>query len=286
MEFITYNNKTIPIANSFNGSVKTNSKDTNVRYSIKFNRMAKIAKNIDKIEKKLFDILEANKNVIDMQCAFAIIMMIKTGIRVGNENSAEGYTCNIKNHPSFGKKIQTYGLTTLKKEHINIISENEIKINFLGKKAVEQNIDLKDPILIKWSNYFLKKLKNENWLDIDAGTLKKFIDKNIGKYQIKDFRTLKANLVAGTKISEIQTLPKPKKIKEINDEVKAISLETSNHLGNTPGICKKSYINPEIINWHIIERFPEYFNIMKERAKKRKKRRKKKPKKNLQLKKK
>jgi len=275
MEFIKYNNRNIPIANSFNGALKTNSKDTKIRYSIKFNRMAKIAKNLQKIEAKLNDILKSSKNIADQQCAFAILMMIYTGIRVGNEGSAEGYICNIKGHPSFGQKIQTFGLTTLKKEHINIVSDNEMYIEFLGKKAVEQNIKIDNSTLIRWGKHFLNKSKTEQWLLIDASTLKKFILKNIGKFQIKDFRTLKANLVAGSKICDMQILPKPKKLKEINEEIKLISIETSNHLGNTPGICRKSYINPEIINWHIVERFPKYFSIMKEKEKKRKKRKKK-----------
>lgn len=268
MEFINFNGIQIPIAESFNGILKP-TKDKELNKKIKFNRMAKLAKNLNSIISKLENILENTKDYQKKQCAFSILMMIYTGIRVGNEDSAKGYTCNIKNHALNGQIIQTYGLTTLLKEHLIFTPDNRLLINFLGKKAVEQNIEIKDENIIKWAKFFFEKSKSKKWLNINENELRIFVKENIGKsYKVKDFRTLKANLTAGTKIEELQKRPLPQKKKEITSEIKEITHITSIQLGNTPAICKTAYINPEIINWHIITRFPKYFEVKKRKTKK------------------
>jgi DNA topoisomerase IB len=284
MEFIEYNGKKIPIAESFNGNLipipnPPNATDeqkleiTQLNKKIKFNRMARLAKNMDSLITKLQNILITSKDIKIKQSAFGLLMMIETGIRVGNEDSAKGYICNLKGNALSGQKIQTYGLTSLLKEHLHFTPDNRLRINFLGKKAVEQNIEIKNPELIKWAKYFYDKSnkKSKKWLSINEKDLRQFVKDNIGKpYKVKDFRTLRANLTAGSKISDLQQKPLPEKKKQMTAEIKEITESTAVVLGNTPGICRTAYINPEIINWHILERYPKFFDKPKPRNKKKK----------------
>lgn len=263
LKFITYRDKEIPIASSTTGELKTTSKDPIAKKKAKFQRMARIASNLPEIEKKLWNIINSKKN--DAKFAYSVLLMINTGIRSGNEGSAEGYICNIKNHELFGQTIQTYGITTLKKEHIEFKNDKLI-IEFLGKKAVEQNIQINDPDLVKWGQYFYNNSKTDLWLDIKKNELSEFIKSKIGKkYSIKDFRTVKANLTAGTKAVELNTPEKPTSKKDVTQEVKTIVETVSEQLGNTPSIAKGAYINPEILEWFIYNRHPKMYADMKKK---------------------
>ena len=263
LKFITYQDKKIPIASSIKGDLKTTSNDPVIKKKTKFQRMARIAANLPEIEKKLWDIINSKKN--DAKFAYSVLLMIHTGIRSGNEDSAEGYICNIKNHELFGKIIQTYGITTLKKEHIEFKNDKLI-IEFLGKKAVEQNIQIDDPELVRWGGYFYNNSKTNLWLDTKKNELADFIKSKIGKkYLIKDFRTVRANLTAGIKAIELNTPEKPTSKKDVTQEVKTIVETVSEQLGNTPSIAKSAYINPEILEWFIYNRHPKMYADIKKK---------------------
>ena len=256
--FIIYKDIQIPIGkykivNHNSGK----SKSLKVRSKFKFNKIIKMADNLSIIIKKMEEILINNKDMINKECAFAVLVMIHTGIRVGNEKSANGYICNVKsNKEQYKKEIKTFGLTTLLKEHIRFKDEN-LFLEFVGKKGIEQKIEIKSSLLKNWASYFFNT-NREKWLGINVSQLNTFIKKKIGKYHIKDFRTLKACLEAGLIAKKINDNPKPKNKRTFSSEIKQICESVSKDLGNTPGICKKSYINPEIFEWLALERFPQW----------------------------
>lgn len=266
MEFIKYQQKEIPIAENLKGTAKNTSSNPKKRKAVKFNRMANIASNLESFETKLYKILETKK-IEDKKIAYSVLLMLETGIRSGNEDSAEGYVCNIKNHPLIGQTIQTYGITTLKKEHIKIEGD-ELKIEFLGKKAVEQNLIVKNPQLVKWGKWFLENSPNDTWLNIERKELKDWIKKTVGKnYMIKDFRTVRANLTAGTTAEKLIHNPKTDKKKVVLGEVKEIVQSVADQLGNTPSISRSSYINPEILDWFIHKRMPKLLIELRKKQK-------------------
>lgn len=242
------------------------SKSLKVRSKFKFTKIIKIAENLIPITKKLEDILKS-KNNFEKDHAFAILIMIHTGIRIGNDDSAKGYICKVKNHELFEKEIKTYGLSTLLKDHIHFDSSSSFTMNFVGKKGIKQNIKVQSQFLTDWAKYFHNINKGERWLSINIKQLSSFIKKNIGKYHIKDFRTLKACLEAGLIAKTISNKPKPKTKKIFTSEIKEICESVSKDLGNTPGICRKSYINPEIFEWLALERFPQWLEPKAKRKK-------------------
>ena len=82
----------------------------------KFNRALKLAIMFDELDDKLKGFYQ-NGNGLSLHaiCSLAVRLLMHTGIRVGNEGSAEGYM--TKPHPYSKAKpefVKTYGLTTLK----------------------------------------------------------------------------------------------------------------------------------------------------------------------------
>ncbi len=234
-----------------NGRLKTSDKSTG-----KFNRVAKIQKMYLEIDKKLRNFCSIERNTERKACAFAVLMMIECGIRIGNEDSANGYVSKAKK--TEGQTLYTYGLTTLLKEHVTF-DNGKMILKFIGKKSVAHEIEITDSFLVKVGKEFYD-VGNVRWLNYDDqqevtdDLVSNFIKKSIGHgFSAKDFRAFRANVEAARLSQKIiaEENKQLTKKKDVNQEIKRIVVDVSHVLGNTPGIAKKAYINGEILNRHI-----------------------------------
>ena len=231
----------------------------------KFNRIIKLATMFDELEAKLTNfIIRGNFTSDHARCALALRVMMQTGIRIGNEDSAEGYT--TKPHPNSKAEsvfTQTFGLTTLKPEHFSFILDRSAMthterchISFLGKKSVQNDFVLSRELTDLVKRYFEKINDQTNVFNISAYELTKFIKRSAGRqFTPKDFRTLRANMVAWRKLESLASEPLPKTKTLFNAEVKAIATHVSERLNNTWGVCKKSYIDPSLWEYHLQNRW-------------------------------
>lgn len=249
MELVTINNKEYAFYGKLRGA------NTN-----KFNRVVKLAAQFEEFDIKFRGMFTRGSNSIyglseHARLSLATLLMMHTGIRVGNEGSAEGYMTkphpNSKAEPKF---VQTYGLTTLKKEHI-VVKGRRVFLNFLGKKQVENSFVLHG-VLAKQIRLLFGQCQTDTLFDITAYQLTKFIHTYVGKqFSPKDFRTMKANMEAWQVLSLILERPTPSTKKEFNAEIKEIAVHVSECLNNTPGVCKKSYIDDMLFTHHYEERW-------------------------------
>lgn len=214
-------------------------------YEDKHNRMVKLASRFEELSEKFDRMIAKGDYVTDTaRCALACKMMMYTGIRIGNEGSAEGYV--TKPHPNSKKKpefVQTYGLTTLLPEH-TLVKGKKVYLNFIGKKQVENSFTLTGD-LAKQVKEVLKTVEDgETVFEVTEYELTKFIKRYVGRrFTPKDFRTLRANMCAWDKVRELTERELPGTKKEYNAEVKEIATYVSEQLNNTPGVCKASYID-------------------------------------------
>jgi len=218
--------------------------------SVKFNRVAMIASRYDEIVKKLDEIIseESKKTQYNSQTgntettqiynlAVAFKLIVQTGIRIGNEDSAEGFMSTYKEK---GKEVlaKTYGLSTLLPEHIEF-KNGVAYLDFTGKKHVENKFTLSKEL-----SKLVKPIYDSKFptlFNIDEYTLTQFIKSTTSPYfSSKDFRTFRANVYA----NEIaRTIAKPKIKKEYRDAVNKVADYVSSKLNNTPAVVKKSYID-------------------------------------------
>lgn len=215
----------------------------------KWNRATKLAYRFEELDEKFRGICRRGiqSNTEHSRCALALLLMMHTGIRVGNEGSAEGYM--TKPHPYSNKKpefVQTYGLTTLKWEHITLKGKR-MDIEFLGKKQVENGFYLTDATIV----HYMKVLKSVSGsaavvFGVTDYMLTKFIKKYVGKgFTPKDFRCMRANMYAWDIAGDIEWDEKETK-KEMRESIKVVYEYVSQQLCNTPGVCKKSYVCPKL----------------------------------------
>lgn len=162
-------------------------------------------------------------------------------IRIGTEQSVRHY--------------KTYGITTLQNRHLEIGRKGELVFSFVGKHHIRHRKVLVDEELSGVMRD-LKALgtarKLFHYVDAD-GKPKPIKPKDVNDYlktatapefSAKDFRTWGGSLLTAVELAEIGIAEEEKEIKK--NICKAIK-KVAEQLGNTPTVCRGSYIHPAII---------------------------------------
>ena len=245
---------------------------TKKRNSRKYDDVMDLGKSIIKIEKDNTTMLnELSKKpysqwVLPDDYIPIIIYMLRTyNFRIGNE-------CYANDNDS-------YGITTLKKEHIHFLGTgkasdaSKFKIEFVGKKGIintytDKNSQISNllKLLITHasSDGYLFKYETEKKDNHESNTKhdsQQFItpehihtffqDKYNAYITPKMFRTWYGNFHMLNYLNKIykEDKLKPRMLKtEIRDLVKSCSEHVSDKLNNTPTISKKSYIDNKILD--------------------------------------
>ena len=153
------------------------------------------------------------------------------------------------------KQYRTYGITTLGNGHVTFSSKGKVVFEFVGKSRIKHKKVLVDPklaSLLKDLSQLGRGRKLFQYLDSDnkfrpvtPTQLNSYIrDLTAPEYTAKDFRTWGATLLAAIELAEIGHCDGLSQIqKNIVHAVKKVARE----LGNTPTVCRSSYIHPGIL---------------------------------------
>jgi DNA topoisomerase I len=199
--------------------------------NIKFQKIKNSIKYFSRLKRKIKK--DINREDIDKICAIIITLIIDCGFRIGNKKY------EIDNN--------SYGLTTLKKKHI-LIENNFIKIDFIGKKNVRNVAICKNKEIYKFFFDRLNDIGDEEYIfkhndkTITSKDVNKYLYNFYKKFNLKittkDLRTLNANTLF-MKFFKLNI--------DAKNPIKKSIEETALKLHNTYAVCKKNYIDPEII---------------------------------------
>ena len=150
----------------------------------------------------------------------------------------------------------SFGLATLRPKHVKV-KGNIIEFDFAGKSGVQQQRQLKDHQVAKIVRSLLRhpsrevfKYKNGNgdFVNVTRHHINDYIRGVMGEnFSAKDFRTWAGTLVCACALARMNKEVIEGRTSRRRKVVKAIK-ETAELLGNTPAVCRSSYICPEIIN--------------------------------------
>lgn len=243
------------------GEMITFFRSPNGSYSGKFNRTVKLAKmftGLDLMMKRYAD--KGGFTTLNARLACACRLMLHTGIRVGNESSAEGYMTTVSPYDKTRKPefVQTYGLTTLLPEHV-MRKKGGVYMNFLGKRSVRNTFVVTGDLADHVEKIKLTAQPPETLFEITAHEFTKFIKCHVGsKFTPKDLRTLRANIEAWKSFNlHKDELVKVKTKSAFNALVKQVCIDVSEKLNNTASVCKTSYIDPYLWDYMYDIAFPE-----------------------------
>ena len=172
--------------------------------------------------------------------AVVVYLLDKTFLRVGNVE--------------YARTNGSFGLTTLQDGHVKIRGA-ELRFAFRGKSGIRHSVAFTDARLAK----IVKRCQ-----DLPGQTLFQYVDDNGRRRKItsadvnaylrdatgseftaKDFRTWAATLLAAMALRD-EPLERAQRSKK-SAIVRAIA-RVAEHLGNTPAVCRASYIHPCVVD--------------------------------------
>lgn len=171
--------------------------------------------------------------------ATIIRLLEATLIRVGNEE--------------YARENKHYGLTTMRNRHVDVAGSTLI-FHFTGKSGMEHEIDVADRRLAK----IVKRLQDlpghhlfqyvdeaGDRQDVHSDAVNAYLHEISGQtFTAKDFRTWAGTLLAAQALQEFESFDSEAQARK--NVVQAIE-RVAEHLGNTPSVCRKCYVHPEII---------------------------------------
>lgn len=150
----------------------------------------------------------------------------------------------------------SYGITTIRPKHVKVKGE-VIEFDFPGKSGVRQYRQVKDRqvakvirTLLKQSSRQVFRYQNGNgeFVNVSRRHINDYIREIMGeKFSAKDFRTWAGTLVCACALARTGNEPVNQNGNRKRKLVAAIK-ETAEALGNTPAVCRSSYISPHVID--------------------------------------
>lgn len=215
----------------------------------KFGRVADFARDLPRLRRTLARHLKLPGLPREKVLAAVVRLLDTSLIRIGNEE--------------YAKQNQSFGLTTLRNHHA-AISGARLEFSFRGKSGKKHIIALADQRLARivrkcqeLPGQELFEYIGEDGQRHDVGStevnayIREFMQ---GDYTAKDFRLWHGTVLAAAALRRAEPPATPTAAKRTI--VRAVS-EVAARLGNTPAVCRGSYIHPEIFRAFEDHRLPD-----------------------------
>jgi DNA topoisomerase I len=171
--------------------------------------------------------------------------------RVGSEDYAE--------------RNESYGLTTMLKRHVSIAG-GEVIFDYIAKSGVRRVQAIADADVLevvaalkrrRGAGQLLAYRDGRRWVEVHADDVNAYIKRiSGGDFTAKDFRTWNATVLAAVALAgweassgakaqgEAKRPTATSRRRVVNAAVKTVAA----YLGNTPAVCRASYIDPRVID--------------------------------------
>jgi DNA topoisomerase I len=211
-----------------------------LRDQSKYEHITLFAAALPKLRERVADDLKREGLPREKVLATVVSLLEKTLIRVGN---AEYASAN-----------KSYGLTTMRRRHV-AIKGGTLRFSFTGKSGKKWNLAVEDRRIASVvkrcadipGHELLKYLDADGEpRTIDSGDVNAYIRQITGEdFTAKDFRTWAGTVLAALALSEFRRYDSTAEAKR---NVVAAIEKVARQLGNTPAICRKCYVHPEIFD--------------------------------------
>ena len=214
-----------------------------VRESTKYEHVVAFADELPTIRKKVHEHMGRRGLPREKVLATVIHLLETTLIRVGNED--------------YAKQNNSYGLTTLKNRHV-AVDGNEVRFRFTGKSGKQWSLRVRDRRVAKIIKA-CQDLPGQELLqyvdeagdcqDVTSSDVNAYLKEITGKdVTAKDFRTWAGTVLAAMALNEVESFDSAAQAKR---NLRAAIEKVAARLGNTPTICRKCYVHPEVLNCYM-----------------------------------
>lgn len=157
----------------------------------------------------------------------------------------------------YARTNHSFGLTTMRNRHVTVRGE-QFTFSFRGKSGKNHVIDVKNARLAKivrrckdlpGQELFAYLDKDGRPVDVTSSEVNEYLKEITGSsFTAKDFRTWAGTVLAAQALQEFSKFTNKREARR--NMVRAIE-SVARMLGNTPAICRKSYIHPVILDTYL-----------------------------------
>jgi DNA topoisomerase-1 len=155
----------------------------------------------------------------------------------------------------YAETNESYGLATIQRQHVTV-GDGEMVFDFPAKSGQRRVQSIRDPDALaaveamrrrrSGPDDLLAYRKGGAWHDVRSTDVNAYIQEKIGDgFSAKDFRTWSGTVLAAAALAGE---PKPKSDAAAKRTISAAVESVANALGNTPAVCRRSYIDPRVFD--------------------------------------
>ena len=165
----------------------------------------------------------------------------------------------------YAKESRTYGVTTLRKNHVNVRGKR-LTFDFVAKHRTvvrttlvdEELADaVKELLALPGGRRLFRYVWDDNVYSLTGARLNDYVREYLGdEFTAKDFRTWGGTLIAAIAFAEHGPAETDTEAKRI---IPKVMRRVGEELGNTPAVARSSYVSPAVIDQYLDGRTIEDF---------------------------
>lgn len=208
----------------------------------KFDRMTKFAQALPKVRHHTNLHLDQDEMNQERVLACAVRLLDRGFFRIGGEDYAE--------------ENETFGLATMLKKHVRFEGRHVV-FEYIAKSHKETLQSVVDPAVYEVASALKKRRGGGDellaykiggrWRDVKSAEINEYLKEiSGGDYTAKDFRTWHGTVLCAQAlaVSSKALTSKTGRKRAVSRAVQ----EVAHYLGNTPAVCRASYIDPRVID--------------------------------------
>ena len=160
----------------------------------------------------------------------------------------------------YAEQNQTYGLATMRKEHVTVRGD-VVTFDYVAKSGKQRIQSIVEPTVVE----VVRALKRRRaggpellayrtddgaWCDVRSADINAYIKEVTGgDFTAKDFRTWAATVLGAVALAVSKEAARSRTARRA--AVTRMYQEVSHYLGNTPAVCKGSYVDPRVVDRYL-----------------------------------
>ncbi len=214
-----------------------------LREDSKYEHMMEFARALPALRAKIAEHMALRGLPREKVLATVVHLLETTLIRVGNDD--------------YARENKSYGLTTLRTPHVKV-EGSALRFQFKGKSGKMWRLQVKDRRIAKiiracqdlpGQRLFQYRDDDGEVREVSSADVNAYLKEITGRdVTAKDFRTWAGTVMAALALQEFEAFDtKATQKKNLKEAIERVSAR----LGNTPTICRKCYVHPEVLNAYV-----------------------------------
>jgi DNA topoisomerase I len=208
----------------------------------KFSRLVAFARCLPKLREAVARDMALSGIPRERALATLVYLLEATLIRIGND--------------AYARQNESFGLSTLSPDHVSV-QGSTLTFEFTGKSAKQWRVTIRDrrAAAVMRACQELPGQKLFQYLDADgerhyvtSADVNAYLRAAAGRrISAKDFRTWSGTLMCAVALAKE---PPPPSQRQLKRQVAQALREAARALGNTPAVCRSSYVHPGVLEAH------------------------------------